>query len=162
MWDYDKLFAKGNVIGLKETKENKLSTYVIYKKENWMDYFNDSLSYKPRNIASEIQYIIRLDEHGNVVEKLFDREKNMPKPMPKLETGMFVRVEDEGLGYVDTINNRIVYQLRGYDDINGEFGIISDIIEVYGKESCSFNGCMVDEPIWRSPDYQTYLDSKSK
>ena len=161
MWDYDKLFAEGNVIGLKDTKENKLYTHVVYEKEDWMDYFNDSLTHKPKNIVSEIQYIIRLDEHGNVVEKLFDRNIDMAKPMPKLKTGMFVRVKDEDLGYVDTKNNRIVYQHRGYDDINGEFGIISDIIEVYGKESCSFNGCMVDEPIWRSPDYQTYLNSKN-
>ena len=85
----------------------------------------------------------------------------MAKPMPELETGMFVRVEDEGLGYVDTKNNRIVYQNGTYDYISGEFGITSDIIEVYGKESCSFNGCMVDKPIWSSLDYQVYLDSRN-
>lgn len=160
MWDYDKLFAEGNVVGLKYKETNTIISVDTYNlKDALFKYYQNNLL---ESSNQQIQYIIRLDEHGNVVEKLFDREKNMPKPMPKLETGMFVRVEDEGLGYVDTINNRIVYQLRGYDDINGEFGIISDIIEVYGKESCSFDGCMVDEPIWRSPDYQTYLDSKSK
>lgn len=40
MWDYDKLFAEGNIVGLKETKENKLYTHVVYEKEDWLDYFN--------------------------------------------------------------------------------------------------------------------------
>lgn len=34
MWDYDKLFAEGNIVGLKETKENKLYAHVVYGKEN--------------------------------------------------------------------------------------------------------------------------------
>ena len=173
MWDYDKLFAKENVVGVKNEVEGRFGVYQITRDKElprearyynfgkrWDDFKNTNLA---RSVIF-IQYVIRLDEHGNVVEKLFDREKDIkpePEPMPELETGMFVRVEDEGLGYVDTRNNRIVYQHGGYDDINGEFGITSDIIEVYGKETCSFNGCMADEPIWRSPDYQAYLDSKS-
>ena len=178
MWDYDKLFADGNVIGIKNCYRDKVFNNVVDVTTSviWLEgYKNEELSCEDQYVDVddkikhgyttdfEIQYIIRLDEHGNVVEKLFDRERDMKsetKPMPELETGMFVRVENEGLGYVDIRNNRIVYQLEGYDDINGESEIISDIIEVYGKESCSFNGCMVDKPIWRSPDYQAYLDSK--
>ena len=170
MWDYDKLFAKRNVIGLKETKENKLYTHVVYEKEDWMDYFNNSLSYKPKNVASEIQYIIRLDEHGNVVEKLFDREKDMPKPMPELETGMFVRVIDNGnmdytvLGYVDIQNCRIIYQDGKYNDIvklEGLKGIV-DVVEVYSQKTNCFNHCLDNDTlIWRSPEYQDYLDSKN-
>ena len=95
MWNYDKLFTKGNVIGLKDTKENKLYTHVVYEKEDWMDYFNDSLTYKVKNIASIIQYIIRLDEHGNVVEKLFDRDRDIQETMPELETGMFIKLADK-------------------------------------------------------------------
>lgn len=160
MWDYDKLFAKGNVIGLKETKENKLYTHVVYEKEDWMDYFNDSISYKPKNIASEIQYIIRLDEHGNVVEKLFDRKVDMTKPMPELETGMFVLVDKWGgakLGFVDAEHNHVIYQESGYDyindnDINGS-GIASKIVEVYDKDTCAFDFCDEDTLIWRSPQY---------
>lgn len=166
MWNYDKLFIKGNVIGLKDTKENKLYTHVVYEKEDWMDYFNDSLSYKPKSIASEIQYIIRLDEHGNVVEKLFDRDTDMPKPMPELETGMFVRVgehKDNMLGFIDAENNHIIYQDGGYDfiDSDGVYdGVASAIIEVYGKDTLGFRYCRNDEVIWRSQDYQAYLDSK--
>ena len=168
MWDYNKLFTKGNVIGLKDTKENKLYTHVVYEKEDWMDYFNDSLSYKPKNIASEIQYIVHLDEHGNVVEKLFDRDRDMKpktKPMPELETGMFVRVKDEGLGYVDTRNNRIVYQHGGYDVLDGDEylpNVLLQIIEVYSEHACAFSYCNDDVLIWRDPDYQAYLDSKYK
>lgn len=165
MWDYDKLFTKGNVIGLKDTKENKLYTHVVYEKEDWIDYFNDSLSYKPKSIVSEIQYIIRLDEHGNVVEKLFDRDTDIPHPMPELETGMFVRVEDEGLGYVDTRNNRIVYQHGGYDVLEGDEylpSVLLKIIEVYSENACAFSYCNDDVLIWRDPDYQAYLDSKYK
>ena len=170
MWDYDKLFAEGNVIGLKETKENKLYTYVVYEKVGWMDYFNNSLSYKPKNIASEIQYIIRLDEHGNVVEKLFDRKVDMPNPMPELETGMFVRVIDNGnmdytvLGYVDIQNYRIIYQDGKYNDIvklEGLKGIV-DVVEVYSQETNCFNKCLGNNTlIWRSSEYQDYLDSKN-
>lgn len=162
MWNYDKLFAEGNVVGIKYI--DYIGNHIVPQKtrwgidnEDWKNFWNDKLE----SGAAEIQYIIRLDEHGNVIEKLFDREKDMSKPMPELETGMFVRVKDEGLGYVDTINNRIVYQLGGYDNINGESGVISDIIEVYEKESCSFNGCMADKPIWRFLDHQVYLDSRN-
>lgn len=170
MWNYDKLFAKGNVIGLKETKENKLYTHVVYEKEDWVDYFNNFLTYKVKNFASVIQYIIRLDEHGNVVEKLFDREVDMTKPMPELETGMFVRVTDNTnmtetvLGYVDITNYRIIYQDGKYNDLSTMEKLKGtvDIIEVYSRETNCFNGCFSNETlIWRSPEYQAYLDSKS-
>ena len=165
MWDYDKLFAKNNVIGLKALHNDKIFVHGVSdeyhwgetNRVDWHDFRNKELKVS----GFEIQYIIRLDKHGNVIEKLFDRDTDIPKSMPKLETGMFARVYDEGFGYIDTTNNRIVYQNGTYDDINGEFGIISDIIEVYGKESCSFNGCVVDKPIWRSPEYQDYFDFKN-
>lgn len=167
MWDYDKLFTKGNVIGLKETKENKLYTHVVYEKEDWMDYFNDSFSYKPKNVASEIQYIIRLDEHGNVVEKLFDREKDMPKPMPELETGMFIRLADKTdwrdntVAYVDYQNNRIIAKEGWYEKLSDrdEWQYL-EIVEVFSKSVCCFNQCVDNRVIWRSPQYQTYLNSK--
>ena len=111
MWDYDKLFAEGNVVGLKNKKTNNLSPTIVYQKElwgeigyvDWKDYFNKELFFKS-SYPFEIQYIIRLDEHGNVVEKLFDRERDMPNYMPELETGMFVRV---------TKNNNIKKQPLG-------------------------------------------------
>lgn len=169
MWNYDKLFAKGNVIGLKETKENKLYTHVVYEKEDWTDYFNNSLFYKPKNIASEIQYIIRLDEHGNVVERLFDREKDIkpePEPMPELKDGMFIRVAfrnnylDQNLGFVNLSRGQIIYQEGGYDWVdNIKTWKEAKIIEIYDPGTLSFHCCRYTTPIWRSTEYQTYLDS---
>lgn len=168
MWDCDKLFAKGNVVGLKDTKENKLYTHVVYEKEDWIDYFNDSLSYKPKNIASEIQYIIRLDEHGNVVEKLFDRDKDMVNPMPELETGMFIKLADKTnwkyntVAYVDYQNNRIIAKKGWYEKLSNrnEWQYLK-IVEVFSKSVCCFNQCVDSRVIWRSLDYQDYLDSKN-
>ena len=168
MWDYDKLFAEGNIVGISPTK-NEVINLVCSKFNHNIDgfrnlYSNNDLSYK--NI--KIQYIIRLDEHGNVVKKLFDRDADMEpktKPMPELETGMFVRVEDEGLGYVDTRNNRIVYQHGGYDVLDGDEylpNVRLKIIEVYSENACAFSYCDDNVLIWRDPDYQAYLDSKSK
>lgn len=177
MWDYDKLFAEGNVIGIKNEVTKEFGVYQITRNKElpkdaqyfqygryWDDFANTLLA----RSDIFIQYIIRLDEHGNVVEKLFDRERDMEpktKPMPELETGMFVRVEDEGLGYVDTRNNRIVYQHGGYDVLDGDEylpNVRLKIIEVYSENACAFSYCDDDVLIWRDPDYQAYLDSKSK
>ena len=175
MWDYDKLFAEGNVVGLKNKKTNKFNPITVYQKElwgeigyiDWKNYFNKELFFESL-YPFEIQYIIRLDEHGNVVERLFDRDRDMKsetKPMPELETGMLVRVEDEGLGYVDTKNNRIVYQHGWYDVLDRDEylpNVLLKIIEVYSENACAFSYCDDNVLIWRDPDYQAYLDSKSK
>ena len=170
MWDYDKLFANNNVIGIKVLSSNNIYNYVVDSRKPsnniWAYYKNRELKDKDDS-GFEIQYIIRLDEHGNVVEKLFDRERDMKpelKPMPELETGMFVRVEDEGLGYVDTRNNRIVYQHGGYDVLDGDEYfpyVIPKIIKIYSERACAFSYCDEDVLIWRDPEYQAYLDSKS-
>lgn len=177
MWDYDKLFAENNVVGLTIEDGEKVYNQVVSNPDYWNDgqnvnwdlYKNNQLSsYEETGFKFEIQYIIRLDEHGNVVEKLFDRERDMKsetKPMPELETGMFVRVEDECLGYVDTKNNRIVYQHGGYDVLNADeyfLNVLPKIIEVYSESACAFSYCNDDVLIWRDPDYQAYLDSKYK
>lgn len=166
MWDYDKLFAKGNIVGFKHNNDSEIHPYLIYEQNDCMDYFNDSLSYNSKNSISKIQYIICLDEHGNVVEKLFDREKDMLKSMPELKTGMFVRVNSYGdskLGFIDAEHNHVVYQEGGYDFINNDGmrpGVSSKIVEVYSKDTCGFNFCYEDVLIWRKPEYQEYLDSK--
>lgn len=162
MWDYDKLFAKGNIIGVKVISSNNIYNYVVDSRKPlnniWSYYKNSDLKDKDDS-DFEIKYIIRLDEHGNVIEKLFDREVDMPKPMPELETGMFIRVnsyEKSNLGFVDAENNHVIYQDGGYDfieddDINGR-GIASKIVEVYGKDTCAFNFCTEDDLIWRKPE----------
>lgn len=167
MWDYDKLFAEGNVVGLRNKQQNRIFPSPICGKEywgregyvDWREYCNESLSStedENQEYTFEIMYVVRLDEKGNVVERLFDREEDMPNPMPELETGMFVRVyswSGNHLGFVDVENNHVIYQDGGYDyieddEINGH-GIISKITEVYSKDACSFNYCCEDEVIWK-------------
>ena len=90
MWDYDKLFANNNVIGIKVLSSNNIYNYVVDSRKPsnniWAYYKNRELKDKDDS-GFEIQYIIRLDEHGSVVEKLFDRKRDMkpePEPMPDL------------------------------------------------------------------------------
>ena len=167
MWDYDKLFAEGNIVGFKHSDEDQIHPYIIYEKNDCMEYFNDSLCYKSKNSISEIQYIIRLDEHGNVVEKLFDRDRDMPRLMPELEDGMFIRVMfknnpyDQALGFINLKRGQIVYQDGGYDLIsNVNHWMKTKIVEVYAPEVMSFTSCKYNKPIWRDIEYQAYLDSK--
>lgn len=168
MWDYDKLFAVGNVICVGDI----ISSVDEFNIMDWRDnYANKELTHKALS-NGKIQYIIRLDGHGNVVEKLFDRERDMeskPEPMPELKTGMFVRITENNnmtetcLGYVDVMNCRIIYQDGKYNslfDMKSLKGII-DIVEVYSNKTLCFNKCFPNETlIWRSPEYQAYLDSK--
>lgn len=161
MWDYDKLFAVGNVICVGDI----ISSVDEFNIMDWRDnYANKELTHKALS-NGKIQYIIRLDGHGNVVEKLFDRERDMeskPEPMPKLKTGMFVRVagyDDRGsLGFIDVENNHIIYQSGGYDYIKDKQyseGVVYNIIEVYDKSALCFNGCRSkNHLIWKNPKYK--------
>ena len=159
MWDYNKLFAEGNIIGISPTK-NEVINLVCSKFNHNIDgfrnlYSNNDLSYE--NI--KIQYIIRLDEHGNVIEKLFDREKDMPNFMPELKTGMFVKVlsnmgnNNVTYGYVDKENDRIILQNGEWFQLNKllydieHFNPLTEIIAIYDNV-VSFNHCLKSEPIW--------------
>lgn len=176
MWDYDKLFADGNIIGIKNCYENFIFNQVVDLEEpaSWLEgYKNSDLNYKKQHVAIgeiysyttdfEIQYIIRLDEHGNVVEKLFDREVDMPKPMPELETGMFVLIFNYNhteirLGYINAERNMIIYQSGGWDYVDDNK---DKILKIYSINCNCFDGCSEHRVIWRNPEYQAYLDSKS-
>ena len=161
MWDYDKLFAIGNVICVSDI----ISSVDEFNIMDWRDnYANKELTHKALS-NGKIQYIIRLDGHGNVVEKLFDRERDMeskPEPMPELKTGMFVRVagydDSDSLGFIDVENNHIIYQSGGYDYIKDEQyseGVMYNIIEVYDKSALCFNGCRSkNHLIWKDPKYK--------
>lgn len=181
MWDYDKLFAEGNIVGVKNIAKGTLFPMVVEKNntETLNLYKNDKLTFHAHCVVDvshsyptdfEIQYIIRLDEHGNVVEKLFERDRDMVEPMPKLETGMFVRInnstwDENHLGFIDVENNHIIYQDGGYDVIDDdEFGpgVARYVVEIYSKDACAFGYCCDNFLIWRDPKYQAYLDSKSK
>lgn len=161
MWDYDKLFAVGNVICVGDI----VSSVDEFNIMDWRNsYANKELTHKALS-NGKIQYIIRLDGHGNVVEKLFDRERDMeskPEPMPELKTGMFVRVagyDDSGsLGFIDVENNHIIYQSGGYDYIKDKQyseGVMYNIIEVYDKSAHCFDGCRSkNHLIWKDPKYK--------
>lgn len=169
MWDYDKLFAEGNIVGLHNVREGETYGWTVVDKSywhqsgqiNWQDYFNSNLSFDTGFYLFEIQYIIRLDEHGNVVEKLFDRERDMkpePEPMPELETGMFIRVYDKSedktiLAFVYKEGKRVIYQDGDFDDIADVIkGDYTKIVEVYPASVLSFNCCYRGAEIWRSPE----------
>ena len=169
MWDYEKFFAIGNILGI--TYFDFTRPYIISnnadKEEILKKYSNKSLSYH----GWKIQYIISLDDYGEIAEKIFDREKDIPSFMPELKTGMFVRVSEDNysnvyLGYVDIENNRIVFQKGSFNFINGEHGIDNwkslKIIEIYDINTSSFNLCDWIEPIWRDSEYQKYLNSGAK
>lgn len=178
MWDYDKLFADRNIVGIKNCYRDKVFNNVVdvTTSTSWIEaYKNDELCCKDQYVDVdeiikhgyttnfEIQYIIRLDEHGNVVEKLFDREVDMPKPMPELETGMFVLIfnynhTETRLGYINAERNMIIYQSGGWDYIDENR---DDILKIYSISCNCFAGCNEHCVIWRNPKYQDYIDSKS-
>lgn len=186
MWDYDKLFAEGNVVGLRNIQENRIFPATVKERKywgkegyvDWSELFNKTLSTgnkgKYEEYSFEVMYVIHLDEHGNVVERLFDREKDMPSnPMPDLEDNMFIRVQyydysedlyhpdrKTVLGYVDMIHNRILYQDGRFAKIeDGKIKLIGcdEIVEVY-KGANSFGGCLDYCRIWRNDDYQSWLN----
>ena len=172
MWDYDKLFAEGNIVGIKNEVEGRFGVYQITRDKElprearyynfgkrWDDFKNTNLA---RSVIF-IQYVIRLDEHGNVVEKLFDRDRDMAKPMPELETGMFVLIfnynhTETRLGYINAERNMVIYQTGGWDYIDENK---DEILKVYSDSCNCFDGCIEHRVIWRNPECRAYLDSKS-
>ena len=154
-WDYEKLFAAGNIIGSKY--HDKINIEVI--DDGDYEYYKPVMNKQLSSSYEEIQYIIRLDEHGNIAEHLFDRSKDMPKPMPQLESGMFVSVYDNGadedyLGVV--INGSIVYQDGTYDRAY-RFGVYGEsdgchIKKVWDTRAKSFDSCKTIESIWEAKE----------
>ncbi len=159
MWDYDKLFADNNIIGI-GTSESE-ATNLVVGLENIEKLIANFKNEQLANNLFEIKYVLRLDGHGNVIEKLFDRERDMeskPEPMPELKTGMFVRVYDKSedktiLAFVYKEEKRVIYQDGDFDDIADVIkGDYTKIVEVYPASVPSFNCCYRGAEIWRSPE----------
>lgn len=162
MWDYDKLFAEGNIVGLHNVRKGETYGWTVVDKSywnqsgqiNWQNYFNSNLSFDTGFYLFEIQYIIRLDDKGQVAERLFDRDENMPKPMPELETGMFVKIYSSYrnksiLAFI--YNNRVIYQDGEWDEI---YDLTEDVVmEVYSNKALCFNNCQEPYLIWRNTKY---------
>ena len=162
MWDYDKLFAEGNIVGLHNVREGETYGWTVVDKSywhqsgqiNWQDYFNSNLSFDTGFYLFEIQYIIRLDDKGQVAERLFDRDKDMKpeaNPMPELKHGMIIEIKSNDkkvLGYIDKYRDLIVYQNGAYDTIESYRGWANkQVIAIY-EDVESFNQCNYTDPIW--------------
>lgn len=152
MWDYNKLFAEGNIVGLLYPDGEIVPIPCKFRKTSNIENLNKY--YGNENLSCEeykIQYIIRLDEHGNVVEKLFDRERDIPPSMPELKHGMIIKInykDKETLGYVDKHRGLVVYQDGTYDTIDSHKDWIeTDIVAIYDDVEC-FNQCDRYDPIW--------------
>lgn len=152
MLDYDKLFAPGNVIGIKNCDTNYIHVISIpYNSDidKFECYKNPELSTINIGVKFKIIYIIRLNEKGEVVEKIYSVK------FPKLETGMFIKISDINthesyLGYINTEYDKIVYQDGDWDilsDVISHDGVTCKIVEIY---KCNgFNGCINKNSIWR-------------
>lgn len=166
MFNFDKLFAKDNIIVLK----NQTTGHVYYYTAdefgmNWNDYKNESLSYTTLvnnviNTTFTIQSIIRLNEKGDVVEKLFDRVTDMP---PIVETGMFVEISQDfkanqlGVVVKDRVHcqNGESYLLSEFNDGVYPFknyAFSKKIVKIWDENSYGFNGCERRIPIWEDKE----------
>ena len=176
MWDYDKLFAEGNIIGVKYGVNSSIEKYIVPPKDSISYYSINFNSFCNRELKSglcQIQYIIQLDEHENAIKKLFDRERDMPVPIPKLETGMFGKVlycnkfeeevdfsKEETFGKFVIIKDKIIYCSGGYDFLeeilinSKNFSEGPRIVEIY-KDAVSFKDC--NSILWRDSEYQNYI-----
>ena len=163
--DYEKLFAVGNIIGLKNKSMNYVFVHRIHPEKvndilkaeadypvDWGNYKNSKLSWSDM----EIEYIIKPNEDWSVVGRLFIRDRDMPKNMPKLEQGMMVEVHPEMAGVEDKIGivsgDKVVYSKGGWnylDDFDnyGRFKKYSGGIVVVYKANC-FNCCDENHCIW--------------
>lgn len=159
MWNYDKLFTAENVVGLRNVSEDVIYNHGVFDREYWQEdgYVNwDSFMNERLEISNfKIQYIIRLDKHGNVIEKLFDREVDMKEQFPELKTGLFVELSNAFTGVV--IDDRIVFSngshcfLTDYDLETGKSKYFSDynIVKVWGKGALNFDTLKYLKPIWK-------------
>ena len=134
MFDYDKLFAEGNIIGLRNKELDYIFVHRIYSKDiqkvlkdedtafvNWDNYKNERLAI----FDMEIAWIATYDENYCSFEVIFNREKDMPKELPEIKDGMFVHITDgedydSGLGVV--VGDKIVYQDGGFDMVDTVLG----------------------------------------
>lgn len=176
MWNYDELFAEGNIVGVKNLKLNKITVESIdsnLDKQFYIeDFGSETLDYFFSNEI--IQYIIRLDEKGNVIEHLFDREIDMPilflskkNKCPLLKSGMYIRICNGGMnnsyiGMLSKDKKEIYFSNHYYLKINDLIKTNEKIVEIYPSTTNSYNfsACTYDKAIWRDKEYEEYLNGK--
>lgn len=180
MWDYDKLFADGNIIGIKNYYRDKVFNNIVdvTTSTSWLeDYKNNELCCKDQHVDVdevikhgymtnfEIQYIIRLDEDGNVVEKLFDRERDMSNPLLFLKNGVFVKItlNDDCFYPVVTgivVENKIVLKDGTWCELNEIDSGYYKIVCVYSDTVNCFDECEPSNIIWIDSEYKTHYNIK--
>ena len=163
MWDYDKLFANENIVGISYPDGEIVPFPVKFQKEsnreNLIKYYgNEKLS----NDEHKIQYIICLDEHGNVVEKLFDRDKDF---MPILKDGIFVKFTLNDDCFYPIVKGIIVKNKIVSKD--GTWCKLSDIdsgrckiVCIYSDTVNCFDECEPSNIIWIDSEYKTRYNIK--
>lgn len=177
MWDYDRLFADGNIIGIKNCYRDKVFNNVVNVTTSvtWVErYKNDWLCCKDQYVDVddkikhgyttdfEIQYIIRLDEHGDVIEKLFDRDKDF---IPVLKDGMFVKftLNDDCFYPVVTgvvVKNKIVSKYGSWCKLSDIDSGRCKIVCIYSDTVNCFDECELSNIIWIDSEYKTRYNIK--
>lgn len=188
-WNYDKIFVEGNIIGVKNVYKNKVFPFSVDEDNvEWLRscYENEELICKNRHVVDDevpnsystdfyIQYVVRLDENGNVSEKIFDRYKDIIG-YPKLNIGTFGKIlyfdgedfksEDIAFGkFVIVKEGYISYQYGKYDMISTILEFKNDrigpkIVELY--DANFFDECDNANLIWRNPMYESWLKEKEE
>lgn len=183
-WDYDKIFAEGNIIGVKNVYKNKVFPFSVDEDNvEWLRscYENEELICKNQHVVDDevpdfyIQYVVRLDENGNVSEKIFDRDKDAIE-YPELNVGTFGKImylngknfEDiyRAFGeFVIAKNGYISYKNGGHDRVSTILEFKNDrigpkIVELY--DANFFDECDNTNLIWRNPMYDSWLKKKEE
>lgn len=181
MWNFDELFAEGNVVGVKGKHDEDIIIYVINDENvvSWNDFKNDDLDC--HYLGEQIEYIVKLDNHGNSIV-LFDREKDIPISfsMPELKNGMFVKFAwwdtrkkcfenskcemgtvfpDFGKVFTETGRS---YYLKNIEKITNEGSYQQILIAIYSDKIKSIKDCGSVVPIWIHPTYKKYMDNIEK
>ena len=134
-------------------------------------YKNQDLSFD----CFRVEYIVRLGSHGNVIEHLFDRERDIPKPMPELKTGMFGETawyDDKNKSFevfckFVVVGDKVVYQDDGFDEVEEVTNQSLEwahyqVTKIYSSDCVSFGQCTCDRVLWVNPEYDEWLDSQIK
>lgn len=188
-WSFDKIFVNGNIIGVKNVYKNKVFPFSVDEDSiEWLrnSYANKELSCKNRHIVDgetrcsystdfNVQYVVRLDENGNVSKRIFDRDKDMIE-YPKLCVGTFGKIlyfngkEFEEIcctfgKFVIAKNGYISYENGGHDNVNDIINFRNNkvgvkLVETY--DAISFDECDERNVIWRNPMYENWLNKKEQ
>lgn len=177
LWDYDRFFNDGNILGVKNTDNGFTYIWQIDSKSCNKTPQKIKKYYANPNLSIDddfiIQWIVRLDVDG-YPDRIFDRERDIPYfPMPELKTGMFGKVmwwdrenfEEDSIefGKFVVVENYAIYQNGGYDHLNNlsvfpqknEIGAV--VIEIYDSESFDNDRTV----IWTNPAYTAWLEKQN-